>query len=381
MPLRDTVSGTYVQATHIAQMKVISVTSTSDGDRRVVLREALDRLPRVSLGNFPTPLDHLSRLSALLEGPRILMKREDLSGLAMGGNKARVLEYVLGDAVAKGHDAVVSGAGIQSNLCRQLAAAAAKLGMKATLVLSGVLPARVDGNLLLNYVFGAKVVSAPPGELTDQSCLEAAADDLRREGYNPYVINLMSGTGPLGALAFVDCMLEIDEQLEAAGIHEATIYVTSGSGGTHAGLALGASFVGMPVRVQGVSIMYPRKVLEPRVSSIVCDSSKLLGLPAPDMPWPITVDDNYSGGDYGVLTDAAKKAIEVTARTEGILLDPLYTGKAMSALIGHVLEGRVSKRDTVIFVHTGGTPALFAYGDWLMNQMEGGCCCGESPLR
>lgn len=343
------------------------MSSTSYGERGVVLREALDRLPRVSLGKFPTPLDDLFRLSALLEGPRILMKREDLSGLAMGGNKARVLEYVLGDAVTKGYDAVVTGAGMQSNLCRQLAAAAAKIGMKATLVLSGVLPDRVDGNLLLNYIFGARVVSAPAGEITNQSCLEAAADDLRSEGYNPYVINLMGGTAPLGSLAFVDCMLETYTQLEAAGIHEATIYVTSGSGGTHAGLALGASFVGMPIRVQGVSIMYPRKVLESRISSVVFESSRLLGLPVPDKPCSVTVDDKYSGGDYGVLTDAAKEAIEVTARTEGILLDPLYTGKTMSALIDHVRQGRLGTDDTVIFVHTGGTPALFAYGDWLMN--------------
>lgn len=349
--------------------------------RSINLREALDRMPRVSLGEFPTPLNELRRLSSVLGGPRILMKREDLSGLAMGGNKARVLEYVLGDAVARGCDAVVTGAAVQSNLCRQVAAAAAKVGMRASLILSGVFPPRAEGNLLLDYVFGAEIIPASAGELTDQSCLESAADGLRSRGYNPYIINLMGDTGPLGAVSFADCMLELEGQLRAADVHEATIYVTSGSGGTHAGLLLGAGFVELPIRVQGVSIMYPKVVLESRVSNILCESSRLLGLTVPQPEGVVAVDDNYSGGDYGVLTPAAKEAIEVTARTEGILLDPLYTGKAMSALMDHIRQGKLAKDSTVVFIHTGGTPAIFAYGDWLMNGMEGYGCDRTSSVR
>ena len=299
---------------------------------------------RVSLGIFPTPLDALPRLSAEL-GIEVLAKRDDLTGLGLGGNKIRKLEMLLAEAVATGADAVVTCGSVQSNHCRCTAAAAAKLGLQCGLVLFQGRHGE-NGNRLLDDLFGASVEHHPASER------DRAEELMRRLGEryaHPYIIPF-GGSNALGAAAYVWCYQELLEQLGDRG---GTVFCVTSSGATHAGLALGSAIFAGP-RVLGVSIGDPVVECQRRLAGLVAETAGLLGL---DSTAELVVLDGYQGEGYGIPSEAGNEAIRRLARSEGILLDPVYTGKAMAALLAE--HDRFEP--PLVFLHSGGVPALFAY--------------------
>lgn len=335
------------------------------------------RFPRAALAHLPTPLEEMESLSARLAGPRILMKRDDQTGLATGGNKARKLEYILADAQAKGADVVITWGSLQSNWCRQTAAGAAALGLRAVLLLSkrDDEPVVVDGNLLLDEILGAEVHILEPGTDT-----EAVAEDLaekeRAAGHIPYVVSVGgSRTGgsmdrPLGAMGYIDAFLETHRQALERGREPDHLVFATGSGGTQAGLVVGAALAGAKTKVVGISVSGSAEAIRENVSRIANQTAEALELDLTFSPSDILVFDEYVGEGYGKLTPGTVDAIRMVAREEGILLDPVYTGKAMSGLIGLVEGGFLEADDLVVFLHTGGTPGIFHYGDELLEYIR-----------
>lgn len=333
------------------------------------LRQRAERLPRVPLAHLPTPLEALPRLSSSLGGPQVYIKRDDCTGLAFGGNKTRHNEFLLADALAQGADLVVWGAGVQSNNCRQTAAACARLGLDCHLLLSRASHGdEVQGNLLLDHLVGAsyEIVDAPLGpELT--ALMAEAAERFRAQGrsvyhWDPKVVKARA------AVSYVLCMAELVDQLRERGIEPAAVYVCSG-GSTGAGLALGKAALGSPFPVRCIlPIRWPWDERED-LARIANEAAELLGLTVRLESDHIDITGAYVGAGYGVPTAAGMAAISLLARTEGILLDPSYTGKAMAALIDHVRAGSYTAEQTLVFIHTGGTPALFAYRDELLEMI------------
>ncbi|MDI6771219.1 MAG: D-cysteine desulfhydrase family protein [bacterium] len=325
----------------------------------------LGRLPRIKLTSLPTPLEEAPSLSAYLGGPRILFKRDDITGLAFGGNKARKAEYLMGEAVDRGCDVVITVGAVQSNHARAIAAAARRLGLDAIVVLSGEEPPERQGNLLLDMILGADVrIINTDDNYVLMGVVEDIARDLRRQGRTPYVIPL-GGSTPLGAAAFANAGLELLEQLNGRGIRADAIVHASGSGGTQAGLYTAMKVTQSGIRVQGISVGPTREVVTGRVRGLAEELVKLLRLDWRPHPDDIVVTDEYVGERYAAPTPACLDAIRLVARTEGILLDPVYTGKAMAGLIDMVRRGQFGPDQTVVFWHTGGQPALFAYAGWL----------------
>jgi 1-aminocyclopropane-1-carboxylate deaminase/D-cysteine desulfhydrase-like pyridoxal-dependent ACC family enzyme len=325
------------------------------------LAARLARFPRIRLAFLPTPLEACPRLSAALGGGDILIKRDDLTGLAFGGNKTRQLEFVFGRVIESGADTVVAGAYTQSNWCRQITAAARKHGIEPVLVLAhGVKGPLVQGNLLLDLVMGADVTILDVRDEELQPHLEARAEALRRAGRKPYLISSFEvGTQSLAALGYVEAVLEITEQLGRA---PDAIYV-AGSEMSPAGLIVGVRALGLPTRVVSVSpIVYPEARAD-EIARIANAVAERLDLAFRFEASDIGVDDAYIGSAYGVISEAGRDAILLLARLEGIILDPVYTSKGFSGLIDHVRRGRLPKGETAVFVHTGGLPALFAYAD------------------
>jgi len=331
------------------------------------LRAAIDRLPRASLGVFPTPLEDAPRLSEALGGPRILIKRDDLTGLAFGGNKTRKLEFNMGEALEHGVDVVVGTAAAQSNHCRQAAAAAAKYGLECHLLLRG---GRKDtyppqGNLLLDHILGAKVRLLRGEELKRiPEVVNAYMEDLRTQGRRPYQIMNTLASDMLGAVAYVEALLELQDQLDVRGIRATRLYVAS-LGGTGGGLTLAAKLVAPWMRVVCFTPMDSVAVRRPKMSAEANAAAERLGIEARLSPEDITLHDEYIGEAYGVPTEQGMAAIQLVARTEGIILEPTYTAKAMAGLIDHARRGIIGRAETVIFIHTGGLPALFAYNQEL----------------
>jgi len=332
------------------------------------LASILSGLPRVTLADLPTPLHDCPRLSAAVGGPRLLIKRDDMTGLALGGNKTRKLEYLLAEALNEGADTVVTSAAMQSNMCRQTAAACAKLGLDVHLVLQSSVHDEVQGNLLLDHLLGAKITTVREGAAVgayDMSAVHAEVDRLverlRREGRRPYVVSMQNHSLDLAGVGYVTAMLELETQFAAQNVRPTHLLLTSGSGGTHASLALAVKALGLPYRVVGISIRKTREEAAPGVAAAANRVAARLGLSVRLVADEVEVYDEFFGGGYGLPTAAGLDAIRLVARTEGILLDPVYTGKAMSGLIGLTQRGVFSKADTVVFVHTGGIPALFAY--------------------
>lgn len=350
------------------------------------LAQRMDSVPRVHLASLPTPLDHCPNLSAKLGGPAIWIKRDDLTGLATGGNKTRYLEYVMADAQAKGADTVVISSGNQSNHCRQVAAAAAKLGMKSVLLFWGSEPAEWGGNLLLDAIFGAETrfldissetaapaTSAPVRELqlaaesppSDRTLIYEAIEEtmarLRRQGQKPYCINTDPPEG-LPALGYVQCALELVQQMSEAEIRCAEVFVASG-GGTHAGLLAASLLLGAPYHVTGVSY-HARSVLgrEEHIASIAASAARLLGFDLVVAPDQVDNDASYATWALYEGTELRWDPILDVARTEGILLEPTYTGRAMLALCDRIKTGRLRSDQATILVHTGGIPHLFHLG-------------------
>ena len=330
---------------------------------RAQLREKIAQLPQVDIGHFPTPLEACPRLSEALGGPRIFIKREDCSGLAFGGNKVRQLTFTIGDGVNQGADTIIQGAASQSNHCRQAAAAAAKLGLNCYLRLARDNKSVMQGNVLLDDLAGADVefVDAAMGAELD-AIKYALADDLKAKGLKPYVLAAPKSTA-LAAVAFAWCIAEIHEQQEAMGIDADWIYAPS-AGGTQGGLILGTKALGMKLKPYGIAPIGWADRVE-RIRNAANDAAAILGIDLVVGDDDVRNTDDYVGEDYGILTPECVEALKLMAQTEGIFLDPSYTSKAFSGLIDHIRKGHISADETVIFLHTGGTPALFAYNEEL----------------
>ena len=311
-------------------------------------------IPRLKFAHLPTPIEELPRLSEHLGGPRIMIKRDDQTGLAFGGNKTRKLEFLVADAMQQGARTLVTGGAIQSNHCRQTAAAAARYGLGCILVLAGEKPDRPTANLLLDQFFGAEMVTVNDRSVRDQ-VLQETFDRAEAGGKQPYFIPY-GGSSPIGALGYAFAMDEFMQQ----GVHADWMVFGTSSGGTHAGLVLGQRLHGYTGKVLGISIDEPREWLTSHVSALATQASELIGRSIGFTPDDILATDTYCQAGYGVLTDGEREAVKLFARTEGLLLDPVYTGRAAAGLIDLVRLGHFASDETVLFWHTGGQPALFA---------------------
>jgi D-cysteine desulfhydrase family pyridoxal phosphate-dependent enzyme len=311
--------------------------------------------PRLGLAVLPTPLDDAPRLTAALGGPRVLVKRDDLTGLALGGNKARKLELLAAHARALDADVLVTGGGVQSNHARTTAAAANRLGIDCHLVLVGPQPETATGNLLLDRLMGATLEFGASAryEQLEQAIVDAAAR-LAAVGRRPYAIPV-GGASATGVVAYADAVDELRTQLVAANVTPDWIVVADGSGGTHAGIlaGLGAS----PTRVVGVDVG-TRPDLDDAVPRLAAEAAAMSRRARPT--GEVIIDHDNFGDGYGHLTAAGLAAMTLAARTEGLVLDPVYTGKALAGLIARVRDGRITPGESVVFWHTGGAPAFFA---------------------
>ena len=332
-----------------------------------------DRYPRVRLSHLPTPIEPLERLSAHLGGPRLFIKRDDCTGLATGGNKARKLEFLVGEALKQNADMLVTQGAVQSNHVRQTAASACRYGLKCHALLERRVPNvgatyEETGNVLLDKMFGATLEFRPPGLDMNAEAL-AVTERLRAEGHRPYFIP-GGGSNALGALGYAACAQEIVQQCSQGALSFEWLVTPTGSTGTHAGLIAGLHALDVALPVMGVSVRQKKERQVGAVHALAQATAALLE--AAPVPANLTlVDDAYVGEGYGIPAPSTLEAIELTARTEGILLDPVYTGKGMAGLIGLVRQSFFKPTDKVLFLHTGGSTALFAYEDAL----------AEHPMR
>lgn len=329
----------------------------------------LGSIPRLHLGEFPTPLQELENLSKQLDGPRIFVKRDDLTGLGLGGNKLRKLEYALAEAAQRGSTVVITVGGPQSNHTRLMTAACNKLGLKTVLIVRGELPEKPSGNLLINHILGPSEIHyvgadgfPAKGEIDEiaDAKAEEIAQRLRSEGEVPYFIP--NGCRAIhGAMGYAGCVLETVGQFQDLQLAPTTLFTAIGTSSTHTGLVLGAHmFTQDQLKIIGISVATASDLLTERVAEQLDDAAKVFELKTKIPRDAITIFDQYVGNGYGVPTEAMKEAVLLMARSEGILLDPVYTGKAMAGLIDRVREGDFTKDDIVVLLHTGGTPALFA---------------------
>lgn len=331
-----------------------------------------DRFPRTMLCHQPTPIEPLPRLSEFLGGPAIFIKRDDCTGLAMGGNKTRKLEFLVGDAMQQKADMLVTQGAVQSNHVRQTAAAACKVGMKCHVLLERRVPDRdasyeETGNVLLDNLFGATYEFRPPG-LDMNAEGEAATAAQREKGHRPYFIP-GGGSNATGALGYVKCAQEIADYTNQTGQSFDWLVMGTGSTGTQAGLVAGFHALGHVLPVMGVSVRQPRDRQMSAVHALTQKTLEKLG--AEGIPLSkILVDDGYVGEGYGIPAESTLEAIRLLARQEGILLDPVYSAKGMAGLIGMVRDGFFKPTDSVLFLHTGGSTALFAYQEQLLASLN-----------
>jgi L-cysteate sulfo-lyase len=324
----------------------------------------LGKFPRIRLGQFPTPLEPMTRLSAALSGPRLWIKRDDCTGLSTGGNKTRKLEYLMAEALRKQADTVLTQGATQSNHARQTAAAAAKLGMACHILLEDRTgfsddPYRLNGNVLLDRLHGATV--SPRASGADMAAeMEAAAEDFRARGRKPYVIP-GGGSNPVGALGYVNCALELLSQFSDLGLAPAAIVHGTGSAGTQAGLVTGLVACHSRIPVLGISVRAPKAKQEASVLALAKRTAEHLGLGDIMRPEHVSANGDYVGAGYGIPTPGMVDAVRMLAELEGILLDPVYSGKAMAGMIDLVRKGHFKSDSDVIFLHTGGSAALFGY--------------------
>jgi 1-aminocyclopropane-1-carboxylate deaminase/D-cysteine desulfhydrase-like pyridoxal-dependent ACC family enzyme len=337
-------------------------TAAQRAARRSRVRALLDAHARVPLALLPTPLEHLPRLSEALGGPDIWVKRDDLTGLAFGGNKARQLEYVFADLLAQEPDVLVTGANIQSNWSRQCAAAAVRLGIPIVLILRNTEMQEITGNVLLDYWLGADVrfVDEPDLTVVIRQHLDRVVEDLRAQGKKAIKIDPW---GANVALGYVGMCAELDEQCEAASITPTRIWLAA-AGPTQSGLELGRRLLDWSARVTGIA---PLAWSDAPLSELIADaanrSAELLGVDERVRPGEIDNRADFVGPGYARSSPESLAAMRLAARTDALLLDPVYTSKAMAGLIDAVRRGELTSADTVVFLHTGGLPAAFAFRD------------------
>jgi len=325
-----------------------------------------DHLPRISLAHLPTPVEEMPRLcEALGGGPHLLVKRDDQTGLATGGNKARKLEFLIAEALAQGADTLITAGGPQSNHCRQTAAGAAKMGLRCVLLLSGEpLPRSLwNGNLLLDSFLGAEVHWI--GDRDRDTALANEARALQAAGARPYVVPV-GGSVPIGAVGYVAALEELAGQLAVQGERVDRIVFASGSAGTHAGILVGVKALGLNTRVEGISDDKVGNLVE-KIQSLTTATAAYLGLDLNFTDQDFILHGAYGAPGYGVITDAEREAIRLLARFEGIIADPVYTGRALAGLIDLVRQGVYGPGETVLFWHTGGVAGLFARAAELMD--------------
>lgn len=319
---------------------------------------SFERIPRIKLGSLPTPLDDAPRLAEAIGLKRLLIKRDDFTGMGLGGNKVRKLEFMMADAVKRGCDVVLTIGGPQSNHARLTAAAAAKLGMESILFLGGPAVEKFDGNLLLDVLFEAEIKYIPDASVAELThAMNSAAAELERSGRKPYVVPF-GGSTPHGALGYTLAINELAGQLEED--FDPQIVVAAGSGGTLSGMMLGVSLFLPGARVVGIRVAKPGRSFEEICLEVGSGAAELIGAKlTPEASVP-EVYDEYLGEAYGIPTEAGNEAIRLAARTEALVLDPVYTGKAFAGLIDLTRKGVIDPDRTVVFFHTGGCPALFA---------------------
>jgi L-cysteate sulfo-lyase len=332
----------------------------------------LSPFPRVSLCHQPTPIEAMPRLSEHIGGPKLFIKRDDCTGLATGGNKTRKLEFLVGEALRDKADMLVTQGAVQSNHVRQTAAAACRMGMKCHVLLERRVPGRdasyeETGNVFLDAVFGASHEFRPTGLDMNAEALAVAAR-LRAEGHRPYFIP-GGGSNPIGALGYANCAQEISDQAREMDAPFDWLVMGTGSTGTQAGLVAGFHAMGYNLPVMGVSVRQPRDRQMAAVHALTQRTLETL-CAEPISLNKILVDDGYVGEGYGIPAPSTLDAINLTARQEGILLDPVYSAKGMAGLIGMVRQGFFKPQDRVLFLHTGGSVALFAYQDQILSSLE-----------
>ncbi|MEM6276414.1 MAG: D-cysteine desulfhydrase [Pseudomonadota bacterium] len=325
---------------------------------------ALARFPRVALGHFPTPLEPMDRLSEHLGGPRIWVKRDDCTGLSTGGNKTRKLEFLMADAQKAGADVMITQGATQSNHARQTAAAAAKLGMACEILLEDRTGSNDDnyilsGNVLLDRLHGAPVAKRPGGA-DMQAEMEARAEELLTQGKTPYIIP-GGGSNAIGALGYVNCARELSDQAAELGLRVDALVHATGSSGTQAGLVAGLAALQSDIHLLGVGVRAPQEKQEQMVFDLAKKTAAHLGLSTEIPRASVRADCNYVGPGYGLPTDGMVEAIKLLARTEGLLFDPVYSGKGLDGLISLVRKGYFDGMENVVFLHTGGSAALFGY--------------------
>lgn len=359
------------QADSIAfnQENAMAETATLD---RTTTKIDFDRFPRISLCHQPTPIEAMPRLTDLLNGPELFIKRDDCTGLATGGNKTRKLEFLVGEALREGADMLVTQGAVQSNHVRQTAAAACKMGLKCHVLLERRVPGRdasyeVTGNVLLDAIFGATHEFRPSG-LDMNAEAEAVVETLRSQGHRPYFIP-GGGSNPIGALGYANCAQEVAEYCDQTGERFDWLVMATGSTGTQAGLVAGFHALGFELPVMGVSVRQPHDRQVDAVHDLTSRTLEKLEAAAIDKS-EIRVDDGYVGEGYGIPASSTLEAIHLTARHEGVLLDPVYSAKGMAGLIGMIRNGFFNPSDRVLFLHTGGATALFAYEEQLLNSLK-----------
>ena len=319
---------------------------------------------RFPLAHLPTPIEKMERLTDVLRGPTLLIKRDDQTGLAGGGNKARKLEFLVAEAIAQGCDHLVTIGAPQSNHCRQTAAAAARSGLGCSLVFKGRRGEGLPGNLLLDVLLGAHLYWTEGEEPT--AVIQRVTNQLTSMGRKPYVIPL-GGSTVVGTAAYVQAMQELMGQLTAQNLNVDFIVHATGSGGTQAGLILGSHLYGFRGTVFGVSVSRAAEDMSMQVAALATATAAHLGLEPCSLAERVNVNDDYLGGGYGVMGETEREAIQLVAQKEGILLDPVYTGRAMGGLIDLIRWGAFTRQHTILFWHTGGQPALWAYGEQIGN--------------
>ena len=337
----------------------------ADYTRFAAMRERIAHIPRLSIAVRPTPMMEAPNLSRQLGGPRIFVKRDDLTGVAFGGNKLRNLEFRLARAMEEKPDTVIVGLDLQSNSARMTVGACNKIGLRTILVLEGSRPAVVQGNLLVDYLLGAEVRFAPD-VAGQRAIMDQAARDIRAAGGRPYILNDNPMFDVASALAYLDCTMEMLDQLHALSVEADCFYMSSGGKG-QAGVALAKNALGGRFTMRGVTASHKHDVPN-RTASIANETAAMLGLDVNVAPGEIENYDNFVDKGYGIPSEAGNEAVLLFGRYEGIILDPIYTGKCAAAMIAHIREGRFDADDVVVFVHTGGMPAIFTWNDNLLAQ-------------